>query len=106
PRGVDGRLQGVILSRSPLRRGSAGATFAVGSDFGRFTVSLAAFEDALEDEPNLDNESTSLTIGGFRRLNPVWQIEAYVTRFEQEYTDLALENEDQFFRVTVSRQLA
>lgn len=106
PRGVDGRLQGVALSRSPQRRQSAGASFEIRSDFGRLNVSLVAFEDEFDNEPNFNNDSTSATIGGSRRLNPVWQIEGYVTRFAQDYTTLAIENEDQFARITVSRQLA
>lgn len=106
PQGVDGRLQGVILSRSPLRRRSAGASFEMGSERGRFNVSLSAFEDEFENEPSLDNDSTSVTAGGSRRLNPMWQIEGYVTVLAQEYGEIAAESEDQFLRLTVSRRLA
>lgn len=106
PRTEDGRLQGVVLSRSPLRRRTAGASFEVGGEFGRFSVSLATAEDRFETDPNLDSDSTTLTLGGVRQLNPLWEIEAYVTRFDQDYMVIATENEDHFLRVTLSRQLA
>ena len=104
-RTTDGRLQGVVLSSSPLRRESVGLRFDVNGQITTFSASVGMAKDRFETDLDSDNDSTSLFIYGSRRLGQQWRADFSILRWEQNLSRRNVDSEDRSVHVGLARTL-
>ena len=104
-RTTDGRLRGVVLSRSTLRRENAGLRFAVAGDRFGLSTALERTRDRFETDTQFDNDWTVLQVAVSRQMSERWHGEASVSHWDQEFTTAGEESEDRSLRLALYRSM-
>ena len=105
-RTTDNREQGIVSTANPLVRSGGSVSFQVDGEQGNFRVTASLAHDRFEEDATYDNDSTIFEISGSRVFGRSWRAEIFARLWVQDFIDLGDKNEDQNYRVSVSRLFA